>query len=128
MNKTIIKTDKAPAPVGAYNQGTIASGNIVFTAGQVPIDPSTGKLIEGSFEKQVERVLDNISAVLKEAGTSMKNLVKLTVFMKDLNNFGKVNEVFQRYLGDTAPARSAFQVSRLPLDAEIEVEGIAVLP
>ena len=128
MNKTIIKTDNAPAPVGAYNQGTIASGNIIFTAGQIPIDPSTNKIVDGPFEKQVEKVLDNISAILEEAGTSMKNLVKLTVFMKDLNNFSKVNDVFDAYLGDTAPARSAFQVSRLPLDAEIEVEGIAVLP
>jgi len=128
MNKKIIKTDRAPAPVGAYNQGAIANGNFVFTAGQIPIDPVTNKVIEGTFEEQVARVLENIKAILEDAGTSMDNLVKLTVFMKDLNNFSKVNEVFNQYLSENAPARSAVQVSRLPLDVEIEIEGIAVLP
>ena len=128
MNKTIIKTNKAPEPVGPYNQGIIARGALIFTAGQIPIDPDTNKIIEGTFEEQVERVLQNIKAVLEEAGSSMDNLVKVTVFLKDISNFGKVNDVFRKYFGDDAPARSAIQVSKLPLDVEIEIEGIAVLP
>ena len=127
MNKTVIRTDDAPAPVGAYNQGIITKGTFVFTAGQIPIDPETNKLIDAPFEDQVERVLENIKAILEAAGTSLDNLVKLTVFMKDLNNFSKVNEGFEKYFTDeNAPARAACQVGKLPLDAEIMIEGIAV--
>ncbi len=119
-----IQTDKAPAAVGPYSQGTMA-GNLVFVSGSLGIDPETGKL-KDDFTEQVRQALQNISAILGSAGLGMKDVVKTTVFLKDLSLFGKFNEIYRNYFGETKPARSTVEVSRLPLDAMVEIEAIAV--
>lgn len=127
--KTIIKTDKAPAPVGTYNQGiAVNSSRLVFTAGQISIDPSTNKVIKGDIRSQTRLALQNIQQIFLEAGTNLDNTVKLTVFMTDLQNFSVVNEVFSEFFPDNPPARSALEVSALPKGVDIEIEGIAYIP
>ena len=123
--RTVIHTDKAPAAIGPYSQG-VCWGNLVFTAGQLPIDPATGKLIDGSFEQQVTQVLHNLSGILSSAGSSLDQVVKFTVYVTDLGNFPVLNQVFARYFEEDPPARSAVQVAALPLGAELEIEAIAV--
>ncbi|MEE9464336.1 MAG: RidA family protein [Candidatus Neomarinimicrobiota bacterium] len=124
--RTVVRTEQAPAAIGPYSQG-ICSGNLIFTAGQIPIDPATGKLIEGSFEDQVHRVLRNLEGVLTAAGSSLNQVVKFTVFVTDLGNFSLLNQVFAQYFQEDPPARSAVQVSALPLGAEVEIEAVAVV-
>ncbi|GAB4275382.1 MAG: RidA family protein [Candidatus Promineifilaceae bacterium] len=126
MSRKIISTSNAPAAVGPYSQGVV-TGNLVFTAGQIPIDPKTGKMIEGDIQAQTERVLLNIQAVLEAAGSSLANVVKCTVFLADISEFGAMNEVYGRFFTNNPPARSAFQVAALPLGARIEIEAIATL-
>ncbi|MCH7851582.1 MAG: RidA family protein [Candidatus Marinimicrobia bacterium] len=123
--RTVIHTDKAPQALGPYSQG-VCWGNLVFTAGQLPIDPATGKLIDGSFEEQVTQVLHNLSGILASAGSSLDQVVKFTVYVTDLGNFTALNQVFARYFKEDPPARSAVQVAALPLGAELEIEAIAV--
>ncbi len=123
--RTVIHTDKAPAAIGPYSQG-ICCGNLIFTAGQIPIDPTTGKLINGSFEEQVNQVLHNLSGILSSAGSSLDQVVKFTVFVTDLSNFPVLNQVFAQYFKEDPPARSAVQVAALPLGAEVEIEAIAI--
>ncbi|MCH8838823.1 MAG: RidA family protein [Candidatus Marinimicrobia bacterium] len=123
--RTVIHTDKAPAAIGPYSQG-VCWGNLIFTAGQIPIDPATGKLIDGSFEEQVIQVLHNLSGILASAGSSLDQVVKFTIFVTDLDNFPVLNKVFARYFKEDPPARSLVQVAALPLRAEIEIEAIAV--
>ncbi len=105
-NRTVIQTSQAPAAIGPYSQG-IRSGNLIFTAGQIPIDPATDKLIEGSFEDQVHRVLRNLEGILTAAGSSLDRVVKFTVFVTDLGNFSILNQVFAQYFQEDPPARSA---------------------
>ena len=125
MNRKIIKTDKAPAAIGPYNQAVISNG-MIFTAGQIPLDPATGKLVDGDFKTRVTRVMDNVSAILQEAGTDLSNAVKMTVFLTDLGRFAEINDVFVKYFdGIEPPARSAVQVSALPLGVDVEIECIA---
>ena len=124
--RTVIHTSQAPAAIGPYSQG-IRSGNLIFTAGQIPIDPATGKLIEGSFEDQVQRVLRNLEGILTAAGSSLDRVVKFTVFVTDLGNFSILNQVFAQYFQEDPPARSAVQVSALPLGAQVEIEAVAVV-
>lgn len=127
--KTIIKTDKAPAPVGTYSQGiAVNSSRLVFTAGQISIDPSTNEVIKGDIRSQTRLALQNIQQIFLEAGTNLDNTVKLTVFMTDLQNFSVVNEVFSEFFPDNPPARSALEVSALPKGVDIEIEGIAYIP
>lgn len=126
MSRKIISTPNAPAAVGPYSQGVVA-GNLVFTAGQIPIDPQTGKMIEGDIQVQTEQVLRNIQAVLEAAGSSLANVVKCTVFLADISEFGAMNEVYGRFFTNNPPARSAFQAAALPLGARIEIEAIATL-
>ncbi|MCP4725910.1 MAG: hypothetical protein GY863_12785 [bacterium] len=129
MNRTIVRTDKAPAPVGTFNQGIITEGGkLLFTAGQIAIDPADNKVIDGDVREQTSLCLENIKQVLTAGGTGMENLVKLTVFMKDLSNFSIVNEVFSEFFPQDPPARSAIEISELPLGVDIEIEGIAVVP
>ncbi|MFC1492547.1 RidA family protein [candidate division KSB1 bacterium] len=129
MSRTIISTDKAPAPVGTFNQGVVAeSGKLLFTAGQIAIDPVKNKVIDGDIREQTRLCLENIKQVLMAGGSNMENLVKLTVFMKDLSNFSTVNEVFSEFFPQDPPARSAIEISGLPLGVDIEIEGIAVVP
>jgi len=119
-----VKTDKAPKAVGPYSQAVV-SGNFVFVSGQIPLDPETGKMVEGDIEEKTRRVLENVSAVLESVGLSLKNVVKVTVFITDLSNFEKVNKVYSEFFGDHKPARSFVEVSALPKGAEIEIEVIA---
>jgi 2-iminobutanoate/2-iminopropanoate deaminase len=121
-----IHTDSAPAAIGPYSQGVIANG-FLFTAGQIALDPATGQVIQGDVAAQTERVMQNLSAVLAAAGASWKDVVKTTVFLHDMADFPRVNEVYGRALGDTRPARSTVQVSALPRGVLVEIEAIAAV-
>lgn len=125
MKKEVISTDKAPAAVGPYSQA-IASGDLVYTAGQIPMDPDTGKLAEGDVQAQAHRALKNLQAVLEAAGSSLDHVVKTTVFLQDIGDYTAVNEVYGTYFGDSPPARSAVQVAALPLGARLEIEAVAL--
>ena len=124
--KKIVKTEKAPAPVVPYNQAII-SGNFVFTAGQIPIDPETGNLEANDIKIQTKRVIENLRAVLQASGSDLSEVVKTTVFLKDMNDFALMNEVYAQYFSDNSPARSAVEVARLPKDVLVEMECIAIL-
>ena len=127
MSRTVINDAKAPNPIGSYNQGIIANG-FVFTAGQIAIDPQTGNLVEESFKERVEQVFKNLSAVLERAGTNLSKVVKFTVFLTDMSNYGEVNEVFNMWLDEeNAPARSLVAVKGLPAGTDVEIECIALL-
>ncbi len=128
-NKKVIRTDKAPAPVGPYNQAISASGNMIFLAGQIALDPQTGEIVDSSdVALQTEQVMKNIAAILTEAGADWSNVVKTSVFLTDLANFATVNQVYGKYFDEaTAPARACVEVSRLPKDVLVEIECIAVI-
>lgn len=121
--KEAISTDKAPKAIGPYSQG-IKAGGFIFTAGQVAFDPSTGQLIEGDVARQTARVLDNLKAIAEAAGSSLDRTVKATVYLKDMNDFSAMNEVYARYFGQTAPARSTVEAARLPRDVRVEIDLI----
>lgn len=122
--KQIIATDKAPAAIGPYSQG-ICVGNLVYTSGQLPADPATGE-IPASIEEQTRLSLGNVKAILQQAGTDMDHVIKTTVFLKDMNDFAAMNEVYKTFFTEgNYPARSAVQVARLPKDALVEIEAIA---
>ena len=125
MNREIIATDQAPGAVGPYSQA-VRVGDFVFTAGQIPLDPVTGQMVEGGIEAQARQALTNVSAVLEAAGTSLANVVKTTVFLADMGEFTAMNGVYAEFFPDAPPARSAVQAAALPLGARIEVEAIAV--
>ncbi len=129
MERTIINTNKAPAPVGPYNQAVAVTGQLVFVAGQIALDPATGKLVGlGDVATQTEQVIANLKAILEAAGASFDNVVKTSVFLKDMNDFGTVNQVYGKYFGgDNAPARACVEVSRLPKDVAVEIECIAAV-
>ncbi|GAB4531916.1 MAG: RidA family protein [Anaerolineae bacterium] len=127
MNREIIATDKAPAAVGPYSQA-VRVGDFVFTAGQIPLDPATGQMVEGGIEAQTRQVLANLSAILEAAGASLSNVVKTTVFLADMGEFKAMNGVYAGFFPDEPPARSTVQVGALPLGARIEIEAIAFLP
>lgn len=121
-----IQTEKAPAAIGPYSQA-IVHGGLVFTAGQIALDPATGELVEGDIARQTERVFQNLSAVLEAAGASLSSVLKTTVFLKDMGEFAAMNEVYGRYFGDHRPARSTVQAARLPKDCSVEIEAVAVV-
>lgn len=123
--KKIIATDNAPAAIGPYSQAVEANGTL-YISGQIPLDPATGKLVEGDISLQTERVMENIAAILKEAGMTLDNVVKSTVLLKDIGDFKAMNEVYGKYYNTEPPARAAFQVACLPLDVLVEIETIAV--
>ena len=124
--RRIIATDKAPAAIGPYAQANTV-GNLVFTSGQIPLDPSTGKIVSSGIEEQTKQVFANLSAVL-EAGTSLDNLIKTTCFLANLDDFATVNEIYGTYFpSGVFPSRSAFEVSKLPMGSLIEIEGIAII-
>ncbi|MBP5972640.1 RidA family protein [Brasilonema sp. CT11] len=129
MSRRVIRTNKAPAPVGPYNQAIVASGEMIFVAGQISLDPSTGKIVgEGNVTGQTQQVMANLEAILTSAGASFENVVKTTVFLADMNDFAAVNAVYAKYFDEaTAPARACVQVSRLPKDVLVEIECIAVI-
>jgi 2-iminobutanoate/2-iminopropanoate deaminase len=126
MHKSKLLTKDAPAPIGPYNQGIVASGKFVFTAGQVPIDPATGQIVGGDIAAQTRRVLLNVKAILEAAGASLNSVIKTTVFLKNMNDFAEMNKVYGEFFTETPPARTTVEVSRLPRDAQIEIEVIAV--
>ncbi len=121
-----VATDQAPKAIGPYSQGIRAS-NLLFVSGQIPIDPATGNLIQADIATQTRRVFDNLSAILKAAGGSLDNVVRTTVFLADMGDFAAMNEVYAGYFAAPAPARSTVQAARLPKDARIEIDVIAVL-
>lgn len=129
MTRKVIRTDAAPAPVGPYNQAIAASGQMIFVAGQIPLDPKTGEIIgTGDITKQTEQVMANIEAILTAADANWTNVVKTSVFLADMNDFGAMNAVYARFFDEaTAPARACVQVSRLPKDVRVEIECIAVI-
>ena len=119
-----ITSDKAPAAIGPYSQA-VRVGNLLYTSGQIPLDPATMQLVEDDITTQTHQVLKNMTAVLEEAGGSLKSIAKNTVFLKDMADFAKMNEIYTQYFGDHKPARSTIQVAKLPLDARVEIESIA---
>ena len=126
MIRNIIATDKAPAAIGPYAQAN-AAGEFIFTSGQIPIDPATGKLVEGGIEEQTRQVFANLKAVLEAGGSDLSRVIKTTCFMTDLGDFARMNQIYAEYFPDGAyPSRSAFQVGALPMGAMIEFEAIAM--
>jgi len=125
MNRKIVATDAAPKAVGPYSQAVWA-GDLLFCAGQIPLDPATGQIVPGGVVEQTVRVLENLRAVLTSQGLSLANVIKTTVFIADLNHFAVLNEVYARYFTGDFPARSTVQVARLPKDALVEIEAVAV--
>ncbi|MFN0140917.1 MAG: RidA family protein [Pyrinomonadaceae bacterium] len=123
--KRAVESPDAPKAIGPYSQAIIANG-FVYTAGQIGTDPKTGTLVEGGITEQTEQVLKNLAAVLKAAGSSLDSAVKTTVFLADMNDFAKMNEVYAKFFKKPYPARSTVQVARLPRDAKIEIEVVAV--
>ena len=123
--KQVIHTDSAPAAIGPYSQA-IQIGDLLFVSGQVPIDPSTGAIVEGDIKAQAQQSLNNLKAILNAAGTNMGAVVKTTVFLADMNDFAAMNEVYATFFESDAPARSAVAVKALPKDALVEIEVIAV--
>ncbi len=124
MKKEIILSKNAPAAIGPYSPA-LKVGDLLFASGQLPIDPKTGEMIEGNVEAKTRRVLENLKAVLEPYSIGLENVVKTTIFLKDMNNFARVNKIYGEYFKERFPARSCVEVSRLPKDAEIEIEAIA---
>ncbi|WP_414576026.1 RidA family protein [Anabaena sp. CCY 9402-a] len=130
MSKQVIRTEQAPAPVGPYNQAIAASGQMLFVAGQIPLNPSTGEIVgAGDVKQQTQQVMANLQAILTAGGASFADVVKTSVFLADMNDFATVNAVYAQYFDEaTAPARACVEVSRLPKDVLVEIECIAVIP
>ena len=126
LRKRAVETAEAPMAIGPYSQAIVANG-FVYAAGQIGSDPKTGMLVEGGIEEQTEQALKNIAAVLKASGSSMEDAVKTTVFLADINDFAQMNEVYAKHFKQPFPARSTVQVARLPRDARVEIEVVAVL-
>ena len=120
----IVQTDKAPKAVGPYSQAIVANG-FVFCAGQIGLDPQSGNLVEG-IEEQTHRVVKNLQAVLEGAGSDLTQIVKTTIFIKDMNEYTKVNEIYATYFAENKPARATVEVARLPKDALVEIEAVAI--
>jgi 2-iminobutanoate/2-iminopropanoate deaminase len=116
-----------PNPNSPYSAGII-TGNLVFVSGQVPMDPATKRIVDGDFETHVRQCIKNVESILRAAGTDLQHAVKVVVFLSDMNNFDRLNRVYNEYWGEVRPARSCVQVARLPLDVDVEIEAIAVLP
>ena len=129
MERKIIQTDNAPAPVGPYNQAILATGAMLFVAGQIPLEPKTGQLIGGDdVAAQTEQAIANLTAILEAGGAALENVVKTSVFLKDMNDFAAMNAVYAKYFGEvSAPARACVEVARLPKDVRVEIECIAVV-
>ena len=124
MTKEAISTNNAPKAIGPYSQA-MKNENLVYTSGQIPLEPETGELVKGGVEAQARRVLENLKSVLEAAGTSMDKVIKTTVFLKDMEQFGTINAIYGEYFKEPYPARSTVQVSRLPKDVDLEIEAIA---
>ena len=126
MSVRIVHTENAPAAIGPYSQAVVA-GNFLFTAGQIALDPATGQIVQGDVSAQTERVMSNLAAVLENAGASWSDVVKTTVYLQDMADFPRVNEVYGRVMGDARPARSTVQVAGLPRGVLVEIDVIAIV-
>ena len=126
MEKVIISTDQAPAAIGPYSQA-VKVGNLLFISGQIPIDPATGNIVAGDVQDQTRQSIKNIQAICEAAGACLKDVVKTSVFVKDMNQFAKVNETYGEFFKEDAPARACVEVARLPKDVLVEIEAIVVL-
>jgi 2-iminobutanoate/2-iminopropanoate deaminase len=127
LKKNVISTKHAPGAVGPYSQG-VRAGNLLFTAGQIALDPATGKMVEQDIEIQTNRVMLNLQGILQAAGTDLANVIKTTVFLQDMGQFGAMNGVYGQFFSDQPPARSTVEVAKLPLGALVEIEAIAMIP
>ena len=127
MARKIVNSDHAPAPIGPYSQA-IQMNDLLFTSGQIAIDPKSGDVIQGDVAAQTKLVLENLSAVLQAAGTSLQHVLKTTIFLKNMDDFAVVNQVYSGYFADALPARSTVEVSRLPKDVLVEIDCIAMIP
>jgi 2-iminobutanoate/2-iminopropanoate deaminase len=126
MKKKVIQTEMAPKAIGPYSQA-IQAGNFLFLSGQIPLDPKTGELAKGDIRQQTQQVLENIKGILESQGLGMGNVVKVIIFLKDIGNFNQVNEVYATYFPSSPPSRSTVEVPKLPRNAEIEIEAIALI-
>ena len=127
MARKVVQSDEAPKAIGPYSQAVqVPSGTMTFLSGQVPLDPKSGELVQGDIIRQTERVMENLQAVLKAAGTDFGHVVRSTIYLTDLKDFGQVNEVYGRYFPDAPPARATVQVAALPRGARVEIDAIAV--
>ena len=124
--KKIVATDQAPKAIGPYSQGIVHNG-MAYLSGQIPLDPRTGQLVEGDISVQTARVLENLSAVLAACGSGLDGVVKTTVYIKDMGEFAKMNEVYGNYFAENPPARSTIEAARLPKDARVEIDAIAIV-
>ena len=122
--RQIIATDNAPRAIGPYSQA-VAHNGLLYLSGQIPLDPATGQLVEGDISMQTARVLENLAAVLEAAGSSLDRVLKTTVYLKDLGEFGKMNDVYGKYFAHNPPARATVEVARLPRDVRVEIDAIA---
>jgi len=126
MKRSIIQTDKAPQAIGPYSQA-VKVGDFLFVSGQIPIDPQSGQLVTGDIQMETKQVLENLQAIIREAGATLSDVVKTTIFINDMDNFGLVNEIYGRYFSDDPPARACVEVSRLPKDVNVEIEAVVYL-
>jgi 2-iminobutanoate/2-iminopropanoate deaminase len=127
MPSTVVLTPNAPAPIGPYSQGIVAAGTLLFTAGQIPLDPATGQLISGDIKAQTRQAMTNLKAIVEQGGGSLDSVVKTCVYLKDMNDFAGMNEVYGQFFSSTPPARSTVEVARLPRDVKVEIDAIAIV-
>ena len=127
MSRQIVLTKQAPAPIGPYSQGVRAQGTLLFTAGQVAIVPGTGEIVGGGIKEQTRQVLQNLKAILEAGGSSLGQVVKTTVFLKDMNEFAAMNEVYGEFFRASSPARTTVEVVRLPKDVRVEIEAVGLV-
>ena len=126
MKKQTIQTTNAPAAIGPYSQA-VRAGDLLFVSGQIPLDPKTGELVRGSISEETKKVLDNLKAIIEAAGGSLGDVVKTTIFLKDMNQFSAVNEVYASFFQEPFPARATVEVSKLPKNVNVEIEAVAQL-
>ncbi len=125
--RSVIRTDKAPAAIGPYSQGIVVGGTLLYTAGQLPMDPKTGQIVGEDTAAQTRQALTNLQAILEAAGSSLNQVVKTTVFLQSMNDFAAMNEVYAQFFAENPPARSAVEVAKLPKGARVEIEAVALV-
>ncbi len=125
--KKIFFTNKAPAPKGPYSQAIIHNG-LLYLSGQIPVDPASGQLVRGTIEEETESVLDNVRIIAEEAGAGLKDVIKVTCYLADMDDFARFNDVYKKYFSENPPARTTIQAAKLPLDVQVEADAIIALP